>query len=96
MALPNKFFEFMQARLAIFVGPSPEMAAILRQFNNGVAISNFDAVEMASAIASYSREEIYQMKKRSGQAAKVYCMENEKRKLIAMVDRILGNKEKTK
>ena len=28
-ALPNKFFEFIQARLAIAIGPSPEMAKLL-------------------------------------------------------------------
>src|SRR5690606_36659821 len=31
-ALPNKFFEFIQARLAVAIGPSPEMATLLRQY----------------------------------------------------------------
>ncbi|MBI4474324.1 MAG: hypothetical protein HY646_16765, partial [Acidobacteria bacterium] len=35
-ALPNKFFEFIQARLAIVIAPSPEMAKIVRQFDLGL------------------------------------------------------------
>ena len=31
-ALPNKFFEFIQARLALAIGPSPEMARIVNEY----------------------------------------------------------------
>ena len=31
-ALPNKIFEFVQARLAIAIGPSPEMARIVEEY----------------------------------------------------------------
>jgi len=89
MALPNKFFEFVQARLAIFVGPSPEMAAILKIFGNGVAIGDFEPETMANSIQQYSKNEIVRMKKNSARAAKVYCMENERKKLLAIVERLL-------
>ena len=32
-ALPNKFFEFIQARLAIAIGPSPEMSKYVKTYN---------------------------------------------------------------
>lgn len=96
MALPNKFFEFIQARLAIFVGPSPEMAGILKQFGNGVAISSFDPIEMAREIQRYSRKEIYHMKKSSAKAAKVYCMENEQKKLMAIVENLLKSNKRVR
>jgi hypothetical protein len=32
MALPNKFFEFIQARLAVAIWPSPEMSKITKTF----------------------------------------------------------------
>ena len=35
-ALPNKFFEFIQARLAIAIGPSPEMAKLVQQYHLGI------------------------------------------------------------
>jgi hypothetical protein len=39
--LPNKFFECIQARLAIAVGPSPEMARIVKEYDLGVVAENF-------------------------------------------------------
>ena len=36
MCLPNKFFEFIQARLAIAIGPSPEMAKLVQQYHLGI------------------------------------------------------------
>jgi hypothetical protein len=35
-ALPNKLFEFMQARLAVAVSPNPDMASLVREFDLGV------------------------------------------------------------
>ena len=39
-ALPNKFFEYIQARLALAVGPSPEMARIVTEFGCGIIWRN--------------------------------------------------------
>ena len=36
MCLPNKFFEFIQARLAIAIGPSPEMSKYVKTYNLGI------------------------------------------------------------
>ena len=39
-ALPNKFFEFIQGRLAIAIGPSPEMAKLVERSNaDGVILT---------------------------------------------------------
>ena len=35
-AVPNKFFEFIQARLAIAIGPSAEMAKLVHQYHLGI------------------------------------------------------------
>ncbi|MDI2099406.1 glycosyltransferase [Ruicaihuangia caeni] len=42
LTLPNKFFDYVQARLAIAVGPSPEMAALVREYSLGVVSSSWD------------------------------------------------------
>ena len=41
LALPNKFFEFIQARLAVAIGPSPEMETYVKQYNCGVVSRDF-------------------------------------------------------
>ncbi len=46
-ALPNKLFEFIQARLGLAVGPSPEMARIVRQHQLGVVAEDFQPATLA-------------------------------------------------
>ena len=70
-ALPNKFFEFMQARLAIAIGPSPEMNAYLDKWGCGVVSSTFEPAAFAQAILSLSAEDIWRMKLQSAEAAAV-------------------------
>ncbi|PZX47694.1 glycosyltransferase [Algoriphagus chordae] len=64
-ALPNKFFEFIQARLAIVVGPSPEMSQIVLNENNGAVASTYDEIEVSDALNALTTEQIQEMKMRS-------------------------------
>ncbi len=42
-ALPNKFFDFVQARLGVVVGGSHEMAALTKEHGLGITIDNHEA-----------------------------------------------------
>jgi hypothetical protein len=44
--LPNKFFDFVQARLGIIVGPSPEMAGLVEQHALGAVTAGFTTEEL--------------------------------------------------
>ncbi len=50
--LPNKFFEFIQARLAIVSGPSIEVEKYVHQHGLGVIAQDFDGRAMAQAVLS--------------------------------------------
>lgn len=50
-ALPNKVFDFVQARLATVVGPSPEMAELVREQRLGVVADDFTPQALADALA---------------------------------------------
>jgi hypothetical protein len=50
-ALPNKVFDFVQARLATVVGPSPEMAELVRSRHLGVVAEDFTPQALADALA---------------------------------------------
>ncbi len=67
--LPNKLFDFIQARLAIAIGPSPEMAEIVNEYHNGVVAEDFTADSLARALNALTAEKIDRMKKNSGRAA---------------------------
>jgi glycosyltransferase involved in cell wall biosynthesis len=78
-ALPNKFFEFIQARLAIAIGPSPEMKKIVLEEGNGIVTETFEEEEMAQKINSLEKTEIQRMKEISHAVARKYSNEqNEK------------------
>ncbi len=69
-ALPNKFFEFLQARLAIAIWPSIEMKNLLIEHDLGVVSENYSVEELASLINALSAEDIAKFKKNSDEAAK--------------------------
>lgn len=50
LALPNKFFDYVQARLGIIVGPSIEMAQIVRARGLGVVSSSFEIDDIKVAV----------------------------------------------
>ena len=80
-ALPNKFFEFIQGRLAIAIGPSPEMAKIVTDFDLGLISKNFEVKNLAETVNSFSTEKIIYYKKKCDLAAKDLNAENNYKKL---------------
>lgn len=79
-ALPNKLFEFIQARLCIAIGPSIEMAKIVRNYHLGIVTESFNPQEMASALNALTNEDISSFKSHCDQAA--YELSAEKNRLL--------------
>lgn len=57
-ALPNKFFEFVQARLVIAIGPSPEMAALVDQYSLGLVADSFQPEALAAMLRQLTDESL--------------------------------------
>jgi hypothetical protein len=74
-ALPNKFFEFIQARLAIAISPSPEMAMLVNKYDLGVVADNFTGESLAEKIKELSIEKIMYFKNNCNQHAVDLCVE---------------------
>lgn len=68
-ALPNKLFDFVQARLGIIVGPSAEMAQIVREKGLGTVTQDFSAQSLAAAIDDLTPEQVSEWKQASHDAA---------------------------
>ncbi len=90
MALPNKLFEFIQARLAVAIWPSPEMARIVREYDCGVIAADFTIEAMADKLNSLSAQEIERYKRGSHQAAQVLSAENNCRILRDIISNLIG------
>lgn len=68
-ALPNKFFDYVQARLGLIIGPSPEMSAILAEQGFGATASDFTADALRAELDKLTPELITEWKQRSNAAA---------------------------
>ena len=49
-SLPNKLFDYIQARLGVIVGPSPEMARIVKHAQDGAITGSFTAEALTRLI----------------------------------------------
>jgi len=76
--LPNKLFDFIQARLAIAIGPTPEMANIVNTYNLGVIADDFTARSLAEKLNSLNIEKISFFKSQSDKHAQELSAEKNK------------------
>jgi glycosyltransferase involved in cell wall biosynthesis len=83
--LPNKLFDFIQARLAVAIGPSPEMAAIVEQWECGVVSSTFEPESFAEALGGLTTESVTRMKSNADRAARVLNAEANRETIMAVV-----------
>jgi len=88
-ALPNKFFEFIQARLAVVIGPSPEMKKIVEQYSCGLISEDFSAKKLAEQLMQLDKASIEQYKHNSNKAAHEFCAEKNRTILVDMVKNLL-------
>ena len=90
MALPNKFFEFVQARLAVAIGPSPEMARLAHQYGFGIVTETFDPAEMARRLNALQASDIEALKQRADLASRELNAEAAQQALLEEVERLAG------
>jgi glycosyltransferase involved in cell wall biosynthesis len=88
-ALPNKFFEFIQARLAIAVSPSPEMARIVQSHELGVVAQDYTPEALAHRLLALDRQKIDYYKLRSHTVARILSAEQNKKILLSLISRVL-------
>lgn len=77
MTLPNKLFDFVQARLAIVVSPSPEMARIVREHQLGWVSEGFDAQSLARTLNALTPAGVRAAREASDRAAEELSAERQ-------------------
>ncbi|MCS7075084.1 MAG: hypothetical protein NZ455_00140 [Bacteroidia bacterium] len=82
--LPNKVFEFIQAKLALIMSHTYEVEKLLKKYQNGVIVDG-DVKNIAHTIKNITVQEIEQYKKRSALAAKELSAEAEWQKIRKIV-----------
>jgi len=89
-ALPNKFFDFVQARLALAVGPSIEQARLVSEFDLGVVSAGFEVDELVDALRTLDPPALEAGKSASHRAARALSSERDVAVSDAIVRRLLG------
>ena len=84
-ALPNKIFEYMQAKLAIAISPSREMRSIVEKYNLGVVADNFSPESLAEKIKELSKQDIFKFKQNSVTASKIENAEKYKEYYLSCI-----------
>lgn len=90
LMLPNKFFDFVQARLAQAVGPSREMARLVRQHELGVVSADFGVDSFVAALRELDRPAVEKAKRSSHEAARALSSQHDVAVSDAIVARLLA------
>jgi glycosyltransferase involved in cell wall biosynthesis len=91
-ALPNKFFEYTMAGLALCVSDLPEMAALVSRNRLGVLMADTDPASIAAAVNSLTREKIDAFKSNALSTARLLCWERESEHMIAAYESIVAGR----
>jgi len=75
--LPNKFFDFVQARLGEIVGPSTEMARFVEEYGIGTVLPDFEPSSLAAALESITPEQVTAWKQASAAHAEALSSESQ-------------------
>ncbi|MBI5952673.1 MAG: capsular biosynthesis protein [Chloroflexi bacterium] len=83
--LPNKLFEFIQARLAVAIGPSIEMRKIVEKYDCGIVSKDFSSLSLARELNRLTPEKLMQLKENSHKAAQELNAEANAKRVMQIV-----------
>ena len=86
--LPNKFFEFIQARIMVAIGPTPDMVHFIHKYGCGIVSKEFSLNAMVDSLNDLNKEEVLRMKLNSAKAAEDLNFEKQIIKLDYLFDNL--------
>ncbi|WP_307842385.1 hypothetical protein [Salinibacterium sp. NG253] len=69
LTLPNKFFDYVQARIGMAIGPSEEMVRELENYGLGIVSKSFDMNDLVASMESLTVEQVNRYKHAAAAAA---------------------------
>ncbi|MFF2493084.1 glycosyltransferase family 1 protein [Agromyces sp. NPDC058064] len=90
-ALPNKLFDYVQARLGILIGPSPEMVEYVEEHGLGAVSAGFDAADLARTIADLDATRVAAWKANAHASARALGAQEQMQKWLRLVDGLVAD-----
>ena len=87
--LPNKFFEFIQARLVVAIGPSIEMMKLVKEYDCGIVSKDFAPRSLAEELNKLTPERLAYYKEQSHKAAQELNTDTNKMLIDKMIEETL-------
>lgn len=88
--LPNKFFDFVQARLGLVFSPAPEIDAHIGRYSIGLITRDTSADALVDALKDLTAADVTRFKKASDTAARELSSEPDRATQDALVARLLA------
>lgn len=88
--LPNKFFDFVQARLGLVFSPAPEIDALITKYQLGITTSDTTAQALVDALRNITVAEVSRYKAAADSSAKALSSEPDNVAQSALVARLLA------
>jgi glycosyltransferase involved in cell wall biosynthesis len=89
-ALPNKYFQYIQARLVTAFGPLSEISTFTGKHHTGIICNGYTGADLANVVQQLSVEEINRIKANNAMNAKLFCEENEIVKLKQVYEQLMA------
>ena len=90
--LPNKFFDSIQARIGMVIGPTPDMVSLLEKYQLGRVAADFTKEALREALAKTTPAEVAAWKQNAHRCARELSSENVVGLWKDAVDRIVAAK----
>ena len=90
-ALPNKFFEFIQARLCLVFAPLLEIKPLIEKYEIGVVSADFSIQKIANCILGLSVQDIYRCKQNAHKYAREFSSEKNTDIILSQVKELIGS-----
>ena len=89
--LPNKFFDFVQARLGLVFSPAPEIEAHVEEYGLGLITAGTTADDLVDALRDLTADDVTSFKMAADHAAKALSNESDAAYQHALFARLMGD-----
>lgn len=84
-AMPNKLFEYIQARLGIISTPLPCIKPMLEKYRLGLCSKDFETSSLIALLNSLDKQRVQTLKKEAHQASQSLNLSNNQAKILSII-----------